>query len=282
MQAARAYFSITKPGILFGNAITAFGGFALASKGQFQPGLFLAMLIGLSSIIASACIFNNYIDRESDEKMARTKDRGFVTGQIDVKNAIAFAIVLGLLGTFCLAYFTNLLTVGLALFGFAVYVGVYTFFKYRSMHGTWVGSFAGAVPPAVGYCAVSGRFDLCALLLFAMVVLWQMPHFYAIAIYRLNDYEKASIPVLPLKKGIRATKIWMIFYILAFTAITSLLTVFNYTGILFLAMTILLGAAWLGLSLKGFSCENDQHWARQMFFFSLVVVTLLCIVIPFS
>lgn len=282
MQAIRAYFSITKPGILFGNAITAFGGFALASKGGFQPGLFLAMLIGLSCIIASACIFNNYIDRESDEKMARTKERGFVTGEIDGKKGIAVAIALGLLGTFCLAYFTNLLTVTLALFGFGVYVGVYTFFKYRSMHGTLVGSFAGAVPPAVGYCAVSGRFDLCAFLLFAMIVLWQMPHFYAIAIYRLNDYEKASIPILPLKNGIRATKISMVFYIVAFTGVTSLLTLFHYTGLLFLTTTIILGTAWLCLSLKGFSCENDQQWARKTFLFSLVVVTLLCIVIPFG
>ena len=278
----RRYFQIAKPGILMGNAITAFGGFVLASKGKFDPWLFAAMLCGLSSIIASACIFNNYIDKAADEKMDRTKNRGFVTGQISIKKGVALAVALGLIGTLSLVYFTNLLTTALALAGFFVYIVLYTFLKYRSVHATLVGSFAGAAPPAIGYCAVSGRFDLCACLLFAMIMLWQMPHFYAIAIFRMEDYRKAAIPVLPLKKGVRATKMYMAAYILAFSASSSLLTFFHYTGALFLIASALLSAAWFCLCIKGFSCRNDSVWARQMFVFSLIVVSVLSLIIPFS
>ncbi len=282
MNTVRAYFLITKPGILMGNAITAFGGFALASRLNFHFSIFLAMIAGLSGIIASACIFNNYIDRSADEKMERTKNRGFVTGQVKQKNGIVLAIILGLLGTFTLAYFTNLLTASLALSGFFIYVALYTFYKYRTIHATVIGSFAGAVPPVVGYCAASGRFDLCALLLFAVVMLWQMPHFYAISIYRLEEYKNASIPVLPLKKGIRTAKISMAVYIVAFTAVCCLLTLFHFTGSLFLAASALLGAVWLVLCLKGFASSNDRLWARKMFIFSLIVVTTLSFTIPFS
>lgn len=282
MNTVRAYFLITKPGILMGNAITAFGGFALASKLEFHLSIFLAMIAGLSGIIASACIFNNYIDRTADEKMERTKNRGFVTGQVKQKNAIVFAVFLGLSGTFLLAYFTNLLTVWLALSGFFIYIALYTFFKYRTVHATVIGSFAGAVPPVAGYCAASGQFDLCASLLFAVIMLWQMPHFYAISIYRLEEYKKAAIPVLPLKKGIRTAKISMAVYVVAFTAACCLLTLFHFTGSLFLAVSALLGAAWLVLCLKGFKSSNDQLWARKMFIFSLVVVTTLSFTLPFS
>lgn len=282
MDTLRTYFLLTKPGILMGNAITAFGGFALASKLEFDFRIFLAMTAGLCAIIASACIFNNYIDKSSDQKMDRTKNRGFVTGQVREKNAIGFAIFLGLLGTTLLACFTNLITVLLALFGFFVYICLYTFFKYRSVHATIIGSFAGAVPPAVGYCAASGRFDLCALLLFSIVVLWQMPHFYAISIYRLEDYKKASIPVLPLKKGIRTTKISMAVYILVFIAICSLLTLLHFTGWLFLAAAAMLGTIWFVLCLKGFASIDDRLWARKMFIFSLIVITTLSFTLPFS
>jgi protoheme IX farnesyltransferase len=278
--ATKTYCSLTKPGIILGNLITAAGGFALASRKQFDVRLFLATLVGLSLIIASACVFNNFIDRDLDEKMARTQHRALVKGLITPHCAITFAIFLGLLGTFLLMLFVNLLTVGIALFGFFVYVVLYSFSKYRSTHGTLIGSIAGAVPPVVGYCAVSHHFDGGALLLFMMIAMWQMPHFFAIAIYRLEDYSNASIPVLPIKKGMRMTKIQMLLYIIAFMTISLMLTLFHYTGYLYLIVTALLGIAWIWLCIRGFTCSNDQLWARKMFFFSLIVVTALCFVIP--
>ena len=153
--ATRSYYLLTKPGIIMGNLITTGGGFALASRGDFNPWLFLTTMIGLGFVIASACVFNNAIDREHDRKMDRTKNRPLATGAISLKNAIVFAVILGILGAVTLGYFTNLLTAATAVFGVLVYVLLYSFSKYQSIHGTLVGSISGAVPPVVGYCAVT-------------------------------------------------------------------------------------------------------------------------------
>ncbi len=278
----KTYFMITKPGIVMGNAITCAGGFALASRGRIDFPLLLITLLGLCLVVASGCVSNNYIDRHSDEKMARTKNRALVKGLISPRAAMIFAIILVLLGALVLNLFINILTAMIALFGFFVYIVFYSFSKYRSVHGTLIGSIAGAMPPVVGYCAVSNRLDVAALILFIMIATWQMPHFYAIAMYRLEDYASASIPVLPIKKGMHTTKIHMLFYILAFIPVSLMLVAFDYVGFLYLIAALLLGLAWLVLCVKGFKCDNDKLWARKMFLCSLVVVTGLCVMIPFS
>lgn len=274
----KTYYMLTKPGIIMGNVITTVAGFALASHGHFDYKLFVLTLLGLAFIIASAGVFNNYIDRAADAKMARTQHRALATGSISSAKALFFATLLGCSGILCLAIFTNLLTVSVALCGFFVYLVLYAYLKYRSFYGTLVGSIAGAVPPVVGYCAVSNQLDLAALLLFAILVLWQMPHFFAIAIYRIEDYSAASIPVLPVAKGIHTTKLHTIFYIIAFIITTLLLTMMGYTGKVYLITALFLGLVWLGLGLLGFKVNVNQiQWARRMFVVSLVVITSLCI-----
>ena len=269
----RQYYQLTKPGIIYGNAITAAAGFLLASRGNFNPLLFLAMILGISFVIGSGCVFNNYIDRDIDEKMDRTKNRALAKGTIATFPAIIYGSVLGIIGLLILGIFTNLLTDGIGVFGFVFYVILYGISKRRSVYGTLVGSFSGAVPPVAGYCAVTNRFDMGALLLFIILVLWQMPHFYSIAIFRLSDYKKASIPVLPAVNGIPITKIHMLFYIAAFIIASSMLTFFGYTGYVYLAVVILAGLVWLGLCIQVFKAENDFKWARKMFRFSLIVIT---------
>jgi heme o synthase len=278
----KTYYMLTKPGIIIGNIITTAGGFALASKGHFDLLLFLTTMLGLSLVIASAGVFNNYIDRFMDGKMERTKDRPLVTGAISHERALLFAFVLGLAGVVILGAYTNLLTVFIAMGGFFVYLVLYAFWKYRSFYGTLVGSLAGAVPPVVGYCAVSNHLDGAAFLLFMLMVLWQMPHFFAIAIYRLKDYAAASIPVLPIVKGMYVTKIQILLYIVAFMLTSSLLTLMGYTGYLFLGVVAVLSLVWMGLGLKGFKLVNDQRWARKMFIVSLVVIMGLFLIIPFD
>jgi protoheme IX farnesyltransferase len=147
-----------------------------------------------------------------------------------------------------------------------------------------VGSISGAIPPVIGYVGVKGSLDLAALILFVMIVLWQMPHFFAIASFRLKEYAAASIPILPLKKGMYQTKIQMVLYILAFIPVSVLLFFYGYTGYVYLVLTLFLGGSWLILGLQGFKCGNDFVWARKMFGLSLVVVMgisfsilLLCI-----
>ncbi len=276
------YYLLTKPGIILGNLLTVAAGFLLASKGEIHLMLFWATLLGLAFVMASGCVFNNYIDREADKKMSRTKKRALVTGIISGKNAILFAIILGAIGILILLRCTNLLTTVLAGIGFFVYVVLYSMWKRKTIYGTAIGSIAGAIPPLVGYCAVSNQIDTGAVILFAILVLWQMPHFFAIALYHFEDYSAAQIPVLPIIKGALAAKKRMLLYIVGFLGASLMLTVFHYTGIVYLIAAALCGVLWLWLALKGFKSDNDHLWAKQMFRLSLAIITVLCLVIPFD
>ncbi len=281
-QMFKAYISLTKPGIVFGNAVTAAGGFFLASKHTFRLPLFLWALLGLSLIVASGCVLNNYLDRFSDQKMKRTQSRPLAKKSISEKKAFVFGVALFVLGFFLLALFTNPYATSIATLGFVIYVGFYTLWKYKTVYGTEIGSIAGAVPPVVGYCAASGRIDLAALLLFALVALWQMPHFFAIAIYRMREYASASIPVLPIQRGVYVTKIRMLLYMIAFIASGLALVYFQYTGIWFLSALLLLGSGWLWRCVQGFRAQNDGIWARKVFFYSLIVILGLCTALMFE
>lgn len=274
------YYLLTKPGIILGNLITVAAGFLLASRGEIQIGLFFATLIGLGLIIASACVLNNDIDRAMDRKMERTKNRPLAAGLISRFHAILFALILAIMGNGLLFFYTNLLTVCVANIGFFVYVILYSLWKSRTIYGTAIGSIAGAVPPVVGYCAVTNHFDLGALILFTLLVLWQMPHFFSIALFRIDDYTAAKMPLLPIKKGILRTKIHMLLYILGFTMTSVLLTVFGYTGYVYSTTVFILGLAWIALCLKGFKTTDDQLWGTHMFRLSLVIITIMSCVIP--
>ncbi len=275
----KIYYRLTKPGIVYGNAITAIAGFLLASKGSVDLGLLAATVGGLSLVVASACVFNNYIDRGLDQRMDRTKKRALAVGSLRPKVAIAYATTLGVAGFALLAIFTNWLSFFIALTAFIFYVVFYGIAKRRSVHGTLVGSLPGAAPPVIGYCAVTGQLDGGALLLFLIMVFWQMPHFYAIAMYRFADYKAAGLPVLPVKRGFAETKIQILLYISAFIVALCGLTIFGYTGYAYLVVAGLVGLAWLALGIKGYRAINDKLWARQMFLFSLLVTLVVSVMI---
>ena len=282
MPSIRTYFKLTKPGIVMGNLITCAGGFALASRGNYDLLLALFTILGLALIIASGCVCNNYLDRRSDAKMERTKNRPLVKGEITPYQALLFSAVLLLIGSGVLYFYVNRLALLLSFFGFAVYLVFYGYSKYHTVHATLIGSIAGAMPPVIGYCAVSNRLDFGAVILFLMIALWQMPHFYAIAVYRMKEYASASIPVFPLMRGMRTTKVHMVLYILGFMSVSFLLTFLDYVGYTYLIMIALLSLAWLFLCLKGFKAQSDAKWARKMFLYSLVVVMGVCVMIPFT
>lgn len=276
------YYLLTKPGIILGNLFTVAAGFLLASQGKIDLLLFLTTMLGLALIMASGCVFNNYIDRHIDGKMVRTRNRPLVRGLISGPNAIIFAVIMLVLGNVVLGMFVNILSLVVANFGFFVYVVLYSLWKCRTIYGTAIGSVAGAVPPIVGYCAAADRLDTGALVLFLILVFWQMPHFFSIAMYRMSDYVRASVPVLPIVKGSYVTKWRMVGYIIAFMLASAALTWLGYTGYLFLFAGLILGTLWLILCLKGFRSHNDPLWAGQMFRFSLVVIIGLCLVMPFD
>jgi len=275
----KAYYKLTKPGIIRGNLMTAAAGFFLASKGYFDWALLLALLGGIALIIGSACVFNNYIDRDIDKKMKRTKDRALVTGEISVNSAINYAILLGVLGFWLLAEYTNALTVGIGLIGIFSYVVLYGYYKRRSVHGTLVGSISGATSLVAGYCAVSGRFDKLALLLFIVMAIWQMPHFYAIGTYRQKDYAKAGLPILPVVKGIPAAKKYILGYITLYAISVSLLSVLGYTGYTYRLVMLVVCILWLRLAVKGFSSKDDIKYGHQIFGFSLLTLLIFSLMI---
>lgn len=269
----KTYYQLTKPGIIYGNTLTTAGGFLLAScTFGFNAWLMVATLVGTAFVMAASCVVNNYIDREIDRKMARTKKRALVIGSVSVTAALLYASVLAVIGFVLLALFTNMLTVLLGVIAAATYIVFYGIAKRRSVHGTLVGSIAGALPPVAGYTAASNTFDAAAVIIFFVLVFWQMPHFYAIAMYRMKDYAAAGIPVLPIKQGMQATKIQIIAYTVAFLVAVSMLTVYGYTGYTYLIVMLGLGCIWLFKQLKGFRTSDDVQWARSIFFFSLLVL----------
>ena len=271
----KRYLLVTKPGIIFGNLISVVGGFFLASKGSLELDIFLATLVGVSLVIASGCVFNNYIDRDIDCLMERTRNRVLVQGLIGPRATLRYATGLGVVGV-ALLYWVNPLSAALGGLGFVVYVGLYTLWlKRRSVYGTLVGSLSGATPPVIGYCAVSNEFDSGALILLLIFSLWQMPHSYAIAIFRFKDYQAAAIPVLPVKKGIALTKSHMLRYIMAFALATVMLTFSGHAGFFYFAVAALVSLIWLVMAWKGFQVTDDRVWARQLFIFSIVAITSL-------
>ncbi|MGL9750784.1 MAG: heme o synthase [Symbiopectobacterium sp.] len=275
----KQYLQVTKPGIIFGNLISVIGGFLLAYKGSIDYPLFIATLFGVSLVVASGCVFNNVIDRDIDKKMERTKNRVMVKGLISVKVSLSYAAALGIAGFALLYVAANPLAMWLSVMGFAVYVGVYSLYmKRHSVYGTLIGSLSGAAPPVIGYCAVSNQFDAGALILLLIFSLWQMPHSYAIAIFRFKDYQAANIPVLPVVKGISVAKNHITLYIVAFMVATLMLSLGGYAGYKYLVVAASVSIWWLGMALSGYIKPNDDKvWARKLFVFSIVAITSLSV-----
>ena len=275
----KAYYSLTKPGIIRGNLISLTAGFLLASKTDINIVLFIALIIGTSLIIASGSVFNNVIDRKIDLKMDRTKKRATATGKVSPASAYIFASLLGIVGVIVLDVWVNLITVAVGLFGLFAYVVLYGFAKRKSIHGTLVGSISGATPPVAGYVAVTGNFDLASAILFLILVFWQMPHFYAIAIFRSNDYKNAGLPVMPVKKSVMNTKIQVLAYIVVFTFVAPLLSISGYAGKTYLIIACILGLGWFYYGASYLKSLASDAWARKMFGLSLIVLLVICFTI---
>ena len=271
-----AYYQLTKPGIIRGNAIHVLAGGLLASVVGVDWRALLGVLVGTSFVIASACVVNNYIDRGIDAKMKRTKRRPSVTGVVSPRSAGVFASILALIGIYVLFIFTNPIVVVIGAVAYLMYVVVYGIAKRRSVHSTLVGAIPGALPAMAGYVAVEGSLTFASVLVFLLVFLWQMPHFYAISVFRKHEYKAAGIPVLGVVRPIGAVKRYVLGYMIAYLACIVLLIGFDVlgppAGVLLLA-----GAAyWLGTHAR-MRRGGDERWARSVFGVSLLLtLVLLC------
>ena len=274
----RNYFLVTKPWIVLANLLSAAGGFLLAAHGHIDMVLFSNTMTGIALVVASGCVFNNYIDRNTDIKMARTNHRVLANRLIPLKAAILYASLLGIGGVAILWFGTQMLSLVIVLLGFTIYVIIYSLhLKYNSAYSTVIGSLAGAAPPLAAYCAVSNHFDLGAIIVLAMFSLWQIPHSYAITIYRYDDYASAKIPVMPVKMSIRTTKNNIFSHIIAFILATQMLTIFGYTGYAYFIVATVLGLCWLHLAWSGYKASNDHLWAKKMYTFSILTIFILSI-----
>ena len=271
MKPLVAYWSVLKPERTFANVMTTGAGLLYASAWHIDWFLAFMTIVGTSLVVMSACAANNYLDRNLDAYMPRTKKRPLVTGTVLPGVVVALAVVLGLVGFTLLLAYVNWLTALLGLIGYIDYVVLYGWTKRTSVHSTLVGTISGAIPIVAGYTAVTGQLDTTALLLGLAMVFWQMPHFYAIGIFRLEDYRAGNLPIWPVRYGVRSTQMWMLVYTVLYLAAVVALAVAG-AGWVFGVVMGLVSGYWLGRGVAGLRSQEPITWARGMFGLSLVVL----------
>ncbi|PAE23949.1 heme o synthase [Bacillus sp. 7894-2] len=267
-----------KTGIIKSNLIPMFAGLTLAlytyDFGLLEklPEILLAF-IGSSLVMGAAGAFNNLYDRDIDSIMKRTQSRPTVTGEITTKQVLWLASLMSVFGILALAFTTPLAGL-LGFLGLFFYVVPYTMWsKRRTIYNTEIGSISGAMPPLIGWAAIHPDITHPAILgLFIITIIWQMPHFYAIAIRKHDEYKAANVPMLPVVKGVRRTYIQTNVYLVILIGISFLLGSLS-TGLMLVAL--LLGIAWLALSIYGYKRMDPEKWAKSLFIFSLVHMTVL-------
>lgn len=277
---SRSYLQLIKPGITLSNTISGVAGFFLAASFvAFSWAVFVGAIGGIAFIIASACVMNNILDRNIDKQMKRTAKRDVASGVISIPKALVFGIILGLIGFGLLAFLTNTLTVVLGVVAYIWYVAIYGLAKRTTVYSTLIGGVAGALPPVAGYTALTGTIDAGAIILFLILFFWQMPHFYAIAMFRQSDYASANLPVWSVKYGMKSSKLQILVFTIVFAIVFALLTVFNYTGIVYLLGSLALSGYWLYKGVSLYSKVDDVKWARTMFGVSLLVMLAMSLLI---
>lgn len=276
------YWALTKPGIIKGNLLTCLAGFMLASNRSIDFWVLAWTMFGTILVIAGGCVLNNVLDAEYDAQMARTKNRATVTGKITKIQANIFGFAISVIGLICLINFVNAKTAVVGLIGWVFYVYVYALAKRKTIYSTLVGGIAGATPPMAGYVAVENIIDTTSLVLFLILTCWQIPHFYAISIFRLDDYKRTKLPIFAVKKGILATKKQIILFCTIFLLVYPMLTFIGKTGWTYLAVMGLMSLIWLNEALRGISVTNNQDWARSVFLFSIKLMSIFCILLAFN
>lgn len=282
MMSFKKYFQLAKPGIIFGNLITLTGGFLLATHRQIgfeYLDLFFYTMIGVALMIASGCVLNNCYDRDIDSSMLRTQKRPLVTGDISVASALIYGLVLFVLSCLVLYILVNPLTLWIILVGFVVYVVIYTISKRLTIHATVLGGISGAIPPVAGYTAVTNSLDYNALALFLILFFWQIPHSYAIAMLYMDDYKKVKLPMLPLVKGISYTKKIMLAYLVLFVISCSLPYMLGTADLLSFVICMSIAIFWLYKSVKSYRNDEDRVYAKTVFKFSIIVITVISLTI---
>lgn len=273
----RDYLALTKPNITFLCLLMALGGMGLA-PGEMDPVRVLATLVGTALSVGSANALNMYWERESDKLMKRTRARPLASGRLNARAALWFGIALGVLSVALLAGAVNLLTAILGLVALLGYVLVYTPMKRRSPHALVVGAVPGAMPPLMGWTAMTNELSAPGLVLFLVLLVWQIPHFVAISLRYKDDYAKAGIKAVPVVRGDRHAKWLSVAYSFALIPLSLMFVPLGVASWIYGAVALVLGVWFLVLSMQGLkplSLAGNQRWARKFFLASLVYLPVL-------
>jgi len=266
--------ALMKPNITLLVVITSAGGLWMA-PGAIGTVALVVTILGTLGVVVGANTLNCYIERESDKYMARTKGRPLPAGRVSARGALFYGLALALISNLALWYWVNQTTALLAAIAFVSYVWIYTPMKRLSPQALTVGSLPGAMPPLMGWTAVTGSIDLPGLALFGVLFFWQIPHFIAIAFYRQREYERAGLKTMPSQYG-HSNALWQsLFWSLLLVGTSLTLEPLGVAGPIYTAITALLGLGFLWYSVKGFFAPKRNQWARRYFLYTLIYLTLL-------
>lgn len=278
-----ALYRLTKPGVTYGNLVTTVAGFLFAADGKIDWGVFSGLLIGTWCVIASACVINNYLDQDIDKVMKRTKNRPLITGEVTPFQARMFGGLLGIFGIMLLLLYTNPWVTVVGLLGWVIYVWLYGVIgKRRSVHGTLVGAVSGALPIWGGWLAVNPGFDITGILLFLVLFFWQIPEFYAISIFRKEEYSAAGVPVSAVARGVPATVIQIIVFTILTVASAMALAISPLTSTSMLILLALMSAAWLYVECLGPYRKDVKKWAKKEFHYALFFLIVFCLILSIN
>lgn len=274
-EVARQYYELTKPRVVALIMFTAVAGMFLSLPGMPPLPLLLFATLGIGMAAASGAAMNHLLDADADSVMARTRLRPLPAGAINPRRAFAFSVLLGALSMAVLFTLVNALTALLAFLSLIGYALVYTvYLKHATPQNIVIGGAAGAAPPLLGWCAMTGGLTADALLLFLIIFCWTPPHFWALALYRSEEYSRAGIPMLPVTHGARHTRLQILLYTVLLSAVALMPFATRFAGWVYLAGALLLNGVFLLHAWRLYRRYSDRR-AHRAFVYSIQYLAML-------
>ena len=275
MTLLNSYYQLCKPNVVYMMLICAFVGMLLAEESVGSFGYLFVALTGIALCSASAAAINQVIDRNTDASMTRTDQRPLPKGELSATHASVFAFVIGVIGALILYFYVNTLTMILTIASLIGYAFIYTIYLKRATpQNIVIGGLAGAAPPLLGWSSITNTIDPYALLLVLIIFVWTPPHFWALAIYRKDEYAKESIPMLPVTHGIVFTKLQIVLYTIILFIVSLLPYVVLMSGLIYLYSALILSSMFLYSSVKLYYSSDDED-AMKTFQFSIYYIFLI-------
>ena len=275
MRLLKSYYLLCKPNVVYMMLICALVGMLLAEESVSSISRIVIALIGIAFCSGSAASINQVIDRKADASMTRTDQRPIPQGELSAFHASTFALVIGFMGALILYFFINTLTMILTLASLIGYAFIYTvYLKRATPQNIVIGGLAGAAPPLLGWASISNTVDPYALLLVLIIFVWTPPHFWALAIYRKDEYAKESIPMLPVTHGVAFTKLQIVLYTIILFIVSVLPYIVLMSGWIYLFSAITLSSIFMYYSIKLYY-SDDNAFAMKTFNFSIYYIFLI-------